>query len=95
MNAIGVHVFAGHMTLGFQRHFDVIAQLERFTLGNKTARHNCKLPVHQRDDPREWPTLTGEVDVVYCNPRCTGFSGLNPRGGSTSPICRDIYELMA
>lgn len=71
--AVGVHVFAGGFTRGFQMHenCEVLAQLEIHGLGLETA-SSLGIDVHHTDSWQEWPKLP--CDCLYGNPRCTGFS---------------------
>lgn len=78
--AIGVHAFAGGLTLGMDRVFNVKGQLEVFDLGCDSVRHNLGIPVVRCDDaswmdsPPEWAE---KAQIVFGNPRCTAFSCLN------------------
>ena len=80
--ALGVHVFMGALTAGVMESFNVKAQLETFDLGEKTVEHNLKIPfIHAPafDGKPSWRDVADGfhgVDLVYGNPRCTGFSAL-------------------
>lgn len=72
--AAGVHIFAGGQTVGFSKHFDVVAHLEQGTFGVNTAKANFPgLPIYT--DERDWPRSL-DVDVLYGNPPCSPWSSL-------------------
>jgi site-specific DNA-cytosine methylase len=98
MKAVGVHVFAGGFTMGVSRECEILAQLECHGFGLDTARHvaNNQWPVINAP-PSEWPVFT-DVDLVYGNPRCTGFSTMTSgydedTHGPWSKQCQDIHDL--
>lgn len=74
--ALGVHVFAGGMSLGVEQHFDVVVHLERGSFGVKTWRCNRIAPVVVGTEawPRVVSELRGTIDLVYGNPPCSPYS---------------------
>jgi len=91
MNAVGVHVFAGWQTYGFREAMTVCAQLESHGFGLETASSMGILTL-----PPPWPQFA--VDVVFGNPRCTGFSSLTSRlsgksHGAAAKQNIDIWDL--
>lgn len=101
--ALGCHCFMGTFTAGVQRSFDVQAQMEVFDLGERTVEHNLRIPF--MSGPFEaWRGVVDQfkgVDLVYGNPRCTGFSCLGhghseeAHGAFSSPTIdlRQLFEL--
>lgn len=84
--AVGGYVFAGGFTLGMQAAgFDVLAHLEDGGYGVKTARLNLPdLPIFVGAE--SWPleSLKDEApEVVYGNPPCAAWSGLNGKRTTT------------
>lgn len=76
MNALGVSIFAGGFSIGVERHFDVLAHLERTDYGVKTwRRYRPGVPVHV-SKTTSWPVAdyAGKVDFVYGNPPCAAWS---------------------
>jgi DNA (cytosine-5)-methyltransferase 1 len=73
--ALGVHIFAGGFTLGVERHFDVLAHLERGMLGVKSWRaHRPGVPA-VISKTATWPlSQYGRVDFVFGNPPCASWS---------------------
>lgn len=95
MKAVGVHVFAGGFTRGAKRVADVDTHLEIHDFGALTAA-SLGVDVIRRDSWKEWPEI--QCDVVYGNPRCSGFSTLtgsedSTRHGSCAKCNQDIYDL--
>jgi len=72
MRALGIHVFAGGFTMGVQEVAEVVAQYETHGFGMETAA-SLGVPVVNEKSWEDWPD-PGPVDLVYGNPRCTGFS---------------------
>jgi len=96
MRALGVHVFAGGFTRGVMRRAKVVAQLEIHGLGRHTV-EKMGVPFVQTPDWREWPAYD-DVQLVYGNPRCTGFSCLTTNLGEAAhgPWAKqtaDIHDL--
>lgn len=96
MRALGVHVFAGGFTMGVRRVADVVAQLEVHDFGGDTVRA-MGIPFINAASWREWPKYAG-VDLVYGNPRCTGFSCITAGYGEDahgpwSNQTKDVHEL--
>lgn len=92
LNAVGCHVFAGGFTVGVQKRMKVDVQLERHGFGLDTARAMCGV------DCVEYPWPKTHGDLLYGNPRCTGFStitaGYSPDcHGPYSKQCQDIWDL--
>lgn len=75
MRALGVHVFAGGFTMGVMQRAEVIGQLEIHDFGRDTVEKQLKLPFINADRWEDWPKYS-DVDLVYGNPRCTGFSSM-------------------
>lgn len=97
--ALGVHVFAGGFTRGVQQQgdFDVQAQLEIHDLGSKTVEEKLGVPVIKGKTWQDWPKI--QCDLLYGNPRCTGFSCLTAGydgdiHGPWAKQTRDIHDLV-
>lgn len=94
MRAVGVHVFAGGMTMGVRDVFDVVTQLETSHFGRDTV-ESIGVPFHQ-SPAEDWPRV--ECELCYGNPRCTAFStltsGTKNRGAFGAPTA-DIKQLVA
>src|SRR5437773_5940497 len=82
LTALGVHVFMGGFSIGVQEHFRLTAHLERDHEGVKYAARSWRpyrhdVPV-QVDWSAQWrfqlKALYGQVDFVYSNPPCSGYS---------------------
>lgn len=96
-SAIGCHIFAGGFTAGVKRVFDVPVQLELHGLGVETTERVWKVPVILVDDVKDWPPLTR--DVLFGNPRCTGFSCVTAGHGEDThgpwaKQCQDVHDFM-
>lgn len=94
MKAIGVHVFAGGFTRGFQRVMEVPLQLESHGFGVETAQQLTEVI---NDEPDAWPRDTG-CKVCFGNPRCTGFSTITSGYDGTchgpwAKQTQDIHDL--
>jgi site-specific DNA-cytosine methylase len=95
MKALGVHVFAGGFSKGVKKIMPVEAQLETHGFGLETAEQVFGVPTHN-SPAAEWPRI--EADMVFGNPRCTGFSnltgGCDPSShGPWAHQCQDIHDL--
>ena len=98
--AIGVHVFAGGFTMGVREIFDVPGQLEIFDLGQETVQ-SMDMEVCQRKTWQGWsdsPHLYKDAQLVFGNPRCTGFSCMTAGYDETShgafaKQTKDIHDL--
>jgi len=91
-NAVGMHVFAGGFTVGVQREFNVLCQLEKHGFGGDTCEAMCKVPFING----EWPDRM-DAQFAYGNPRCTGFSCITAGyddsvHGPWSGPTKDIHE---
>ena len=88
MKAIGVHVFGGGFTMGVQRVFDVVGQMEVHGLGQATVEDGLGLPFIMpkkgEDVVDSWLSHGKHEGCSFCygNPRCTGFSVLNTAKGT-------------
>lgn len=74
--ALGVHIFAGGFSIGVEKHFDVLAHLERGKYGVKSwAAYRPNVP-SIISDAGAWDTkpYEGKVDMVYGNPPCALWS---------------------
>jgi len=83
MKALGVHVFAGGFTAGVMRKMDVVAQLEIHNFGRDTVEKKLKLPFINADRWEDWP-LIKDCDLIFGNPRCTGFSCITAGQGENT-----------
>lgn len=97
--ALGVHVFAGGFTRGVQLHggFDVPAQLEIHGLGEHTVRNKLDVDFLMAPHWEDWPKM--QCDLLYGNPRCTGFSCVTAglKSGSHGPWSKqtkDIHDMV-
>lgn len=95
--AVGCHVFAGGFSGGIQQHFDVTHHLERHGFGLETSHKVWGVENVIDCEPHDWPRIQG--DVLFGNPRCTGFScvtaGYSSEGhGPWARQCQDIHDLM-
>lgn len=83
-NAVGAYIFAGGFTIGMSERFNILAHLEEGDFGVETFKENFP-QVTTFTAPRDWPTnelkLRG-VDVVYCNPPCSPWSGASGKYAS-------------
>jgi site-specific DNA-cytosine methylase len=98
MRAIGCHVFAGGMTKGMREAGLLVdEQLEVHGLGQHTVEEKLGLQFTcPANGAAWWPAR--KANLVYGNPRCTGFSTLTGGAGETArgPCARqtrDIWEL--
>lgn len=99
--AIGVHVFAGGFTMGMREHLDVQGQMEIHGLGAETVQKRLDLPFIIEPDWHDWmkyDRVWRDCNVVYGNPRCTGFScttaGYDEAVHGHSAKCtKDIWDL--
>lgn len=104
LKAIGSHIFMGAMGLGFKDRFTFKEQFEVFDLGRLTAEHNLGVTVKRRDiveeDSSPWHDLVEdrECNVLFGNPRCTGFSllthGCGAGHGANAHQTIDIRQFM-
>ena len=86
LSAVAMHVFGGGMLHGFAqaKGVEVLADLETFTFGQRTVKRN-----HPRVEMVDWNDLHARsgaqqyqgCDVLFGNPRCTGFSSFNANMG--------------
>jgi len=75
MKAIGVHALAGGMTIGVQQAgFDVKSQLETLSLGTRTVAEVLGVGCYNAAGPQAWPSMPKKTDLMFGNPRCSGFS---------------------
>lgn len=76
LRALGCHIFAGGFSLGIEKHFEVVAHLERGEYATKTWRRNRPGVPAYVDKTAQWPQVEklGPVDVVYGNPPCASWS---------------------
>lgn len=84
--ALSVHSFMGALTLGVSESIEPVATMETFDLGELTVEANLGIPfyragVEASDRVPAWFELLEDprlrdVQVVFGNPRCTGFSAL-------------------
>src|ERR1035437_9254893 len=84
IEALGCHVFAGGFTMGALKvpGVTVRRQLEIHDLGAQTAR-SLGVEYLRRPSWGGWP-LPGVAQILYGNPRCTGFSSLT--GGLSADV---------
>ena len=83
MQALGCHVFAGGFTSGVMQEMNVVAQLETHNFGRGTVEQRLQVPFINADRWEDWPKYKG-IDMLFGNPRCTGFSCLTAgQGGDT------------
>ncbi len=102
--AVAMHVFGGGMLIGAAEHFDVQADFETFDLGLRTVKRNypaVRMHHQESQDPLNWKNLECYVgvDVLFGNPRCTGFSNFNANNGddkfgSCANQTRDIRQIV-
>lgn len=97
--AVGAHVFAGGFTRGVQQHgdFNVEEQLEIHDLGRDTVERKLGVRVVRAERWEDWPRR--QCDLLYGNPRCTGFSCVTSGCGDNShgPWSRqtkDAHDIM-
>lgn len=98
MKALGCHVFMGGFTRGVMDVMDVQAQLEIHGLGKETVEQELKIPFIMGNSWEDWPTDIS-YDMLYGNPRCTGFSCVTAgcgehAHGPWSNQTRDIHDLV-
>lgn len=77
MKALAIDIFAGGLTVGVKKSFQVLAHLEHNTYGAKIAEHNLKLPVYTAKEA--WPDRfhwrgQNRPEFIYGNPPCAPFS---------------------
>ena len=97
MKALGIHVFAGGFTMGVKAATDVevLGQLEIHNFGRGTC-ESIGIDFINADDWDEWPAV--KADMIYGNPRCTGFSCLTSGysgeiHGPWAKCTKDIHDL--
>lgn len=73
--AVGVHAFAGGIVMGVQSRFDVLNCCEPHDFGTKTLEQRLGVEVVRDADLAKWPRPQ-DVEFVFGNPRCGGFSVL-------------------
>lgn len=74
-------MFAGGFTQGVMRVMDVRGQLETHDFGGKSVA-DLGVPFMNYDSWEDWPVL--DVDFLFGNPRCTGFSCITAGYGAKS-----------
>ena len=98
MRALGCHVFAGGFTQGVRKIFDVEAQMEIHDLGRDTV-ESMGIEFFRTERWEDWMERTEliDVDFLFGNPRCTGFScvsagcGEDAHGAWSKPT-KDAHE---
>lgn len=98
MKALGVHVFAGGFTMGVRKVVPVVGQLEIHDFGRETVEQRLGLEFINRATWDQWPAM--QADMVYGNPRCTGFSTTTSGypetiHGPFAKCTQDIRDLVA
>ena len=87
MNAVAQYVYAGGFTMGMMKHFNVLAHLEDpkpFAAEVIDINRHVLGPDLEivPEGPNGWPLESfadKNVRLLYANPPCAPFSGLNPR----------------
>lgn len=74
MQALGCHVFAGGFSNGVMKEIPVVGQLELHGLGYETVKKQLGIEIFHAERWEDWPKM--KPDVLFGNPRCTGFSNL-------------------
>ena len=77
LRAVAVHTFAGGMLMGVRRAgFQVDQAYEPLDYGTGTLRrrHGVRVMACGMEDASKWPLPDGDIDFVFGNPRCGGFS---------------------
>lgn len=83
MRAVAVHTFAGGFLIGVrQAGFKVGRAYEPLDFGTGTLRGMGVRVLGVKQDWDEWPMPAYRPDLVFGNPRCGGFSGLNSNHAS-------------
>lgn len=95
MKAVGIHVFAGGFTRGFQQVMEVPLQLETHGFGIETA---AQLTEVVNAPVEDW-WAPDDCRVCFGNPRCTGFSTITSGydGSCHGPWAKqtqDIHDLI-
>jgi site-specific DNA-cytosine methylase len=84
MRALGCHVFAGGFTMGVREVAEVSAQLEIHDFGRETVEGRLGIEFANRPSWDSWEdSYARDVDLLYGNPRCTGFSCVTSGGDET------------
>lgn len=96
VKAIGCHVFAAGFMAGVKQVMPVEVNLERHGFGLQTSEKRWGIPTINAH-PSEWPRVS--ADVIWGNPRCTGFSVVTSGYGASAhgpeaKQCQDIHDLM-
>lgn len=96
-SAVAMHVFGGGFLVGAERNFDVLADLETFEMFSETVRSNRPKLRHELDPDAAWNLSEWRgVDVLFGNPRCSGFSVINvghEKSGSRGPDSKQTIDL--
>jgi site-specific DNA-cytosine methylase len=97
MIAIGAHVFAGGFTSGVMKVMPVLVQLETHGFGVETAAKRVGVTVLNAERWEDWPQHS--CDLLFGNPRCTGFScvtaGLGESAhGPWAKQTKDIHDMI-
>lgn len=98
MRALSIHTFAGGMLMGVrQAGFEVDQSYEPLDYGTKTleARHGIQVMAKGMHDVKSWPIPDGQIDFVFGNPRCGGFSNnsmANTDGSRSKGKGADCYQ---
>lgn len=79
LRAVGLHIFAGGMSIGVGKHFQLMGHLERTKYAVRSwEKYRPDVPVWV-DKTARWEEpvakFRGQVDTLYCNPPCSIWSG--------------------
>lgn len=98
--AVGCHVFAGGFSMGMRKQLEVTGQLEIHDFGRGTVEERLRLPFFNADSWEGWRAtkIWKDCDVIFGNPRCTGFSTITSGydssvHGACAACTKDIWDL--